>query len=89
MHYVYILHCADSKLYIGFSSNVNNRIRQHQAGEVKSTKNRLPVTLVCIECYHNQYDARSREVFLKSGAGHAQIKRQHQRRLSELGYECL
>ncbi|MBT6254139.1 GIY-YIG nuclease family protein [Candidatus Uhrbacteria bacterium] len=89
MHYVYVLHCADNKLYIGFSDNVRNRIRQHRAGEVRSTKHRLPLSIVSIECYVNRADATSREVFLKSGAGHKQLKRQHQRRLGELGYKYL
>jgi len=47
-YYVYVLQSElDSKFYTGFTVNLINRIKQHSQGRVKSTKNRLPLKLVC------------------------------------------
>ncbi len=73
--YVYILRSKkDNKFYIGFTNNLRRRLAQHAKGEVASTKNRRPLKLIHYEYFINETDAKAREVFLKSGAGHAQIK---------------
>ncbi len=71
MYYVYVLFCGDKKLYIGYSQNLKQRIETHQSGGARSTKHRQPVRLIYYECYVNASDAKAREVFLKSGGGHA------------------
>lgn len=43
---VYILKCADGKFYTGCTSDLEERIRRHLAGEVPATKNRLPCVLI-------------------------------------------
>jgi putative endonuclease len=70
MFYVYILKSSrDGKLYIGYSSNLKQRIKQHCNGEVESTKHRRPLELVYYEGYKNEEDARLREKsFKKSGS---------------------
>jgi putative endonuclease len=70
MFYVYILKSSkDGKLYIGYSSNLKQRIKQHGNGEVKSTKHRRPFELVYYEAYRNEDDAKLREKsFKKSGS---------------------
>jgi len=47
MWYVYVLRsCADGKQYIGMTSqSLEERLRRHSAGRVKSTKGRQPFTL--------------------------------------------
>jgi predicted GIY-YIG superfamily endonuclease len=37
---VYILKCADGKLYMGCTSDLEDRMRTHHAGEVNATKDR-------------------------------------------------
>ena len=74
MFYVYVLHCADSTLYVGYSEDIKARVSTHKAGRVMSTKYRLPATLVHYEAFVNKKDAKSREVFLKSGHGRKQIR---------------
>ena len=32
MYYVYILECNDGTLYTGYTSNVENRVKQHNKG---------------------------------------------------------
>lgn len=73
--YVYILLSRkDNKFYIGFTSNLKQRLTQHAKGEVRSTKNRRPFKLIHYEYFVNETDAKAREIFLKSGAGHRQLK---------------
>lgn len=72
--YVYVLKShKDGRLYIGYTNNLKRRLSQHSKGEVTSTKNRRPFKLIHYEYFINDSDARAREVFLKSGAGHSQL----------------
>ena len=75
MFYVYVLRSeSDSGFYIGFSTNLRARLRQHQDGESFATKSRRPWKLVYYEAYLNQEDRRStkqpRERTLLPGAQH-------------------
>ncbi len=73
--YVYVLKSTyDKKLYIGFTSNLKQRLLQHARGEVVSTKNRRYLKLIYYEYFLNKKDAGARETFLKSGYGHEQLK---------------
>lgn len=58
MYYVYIVKLPNDKLYIGFSGNLQQRIKTHQ--QVRDIKG-----LVYYESYHNELDARDRERQLK------------------------
>ncbi len=70
MFYVYILQSIkDSRLYIGYSSDLKQRLGEHSRGIVESTKNRRPMDLIYYEAYRAEKDARVREIFLKSGQG--------------------
>lgn len=73
--YVYLLLSKkDNKFYIGSTNNLKRRLTQHAKGEVISTKNRRPFKLIHYEYFINEADTKSREVFLKSGGGHIQLK---------------
>ena len=67
--FVYVLRCADDKLYIGSTRDIENRVRAHNVGKVKTTKSRRPVKLIHIEEMPTYTDARKRELYLKSGTG--------------------
>lgn len=41
MWYVYILKCCDGKYYTGCTSDINNRIKRHNQGQIQFTKVRL------------------------------------------------
>ena len=70
MFYVYVLRSlSDSGFYIGFSTNLRARLRQHQDGESFATSHRGPWKLIYYEAYTEREDAEGREKFLKSGAG--------------------
>lgn len=74
-YYVYILRSTvDGKLYIGFTTNLKQRLQSHAGGQVFSTKNRRFLKLIHYEYFINKDDAKAREIFLKSGYGHQQLK---------------
>jgi predicted GIY-YIG superfamily endonuclease len=68
---VYILRCNDEKLYTGFTSNLENRLKRHNAGEVPSTCNKRPLTLVTYIVFTNKFKAINFEKYLKTGSGRA------------------
>ena len=64
---VYILYSQkDHKLYVGCTSNIQNRLKRHQSGNVEATANRRPVDLIHTENFESKTDAFNRERFLKS-----------------------
>ncbi|MBI1999051.1 MAG: GIY-YIG nuclease family protein [Parcubacteria group bacterium] len=82
--YAYVLlSMKDKKLYIGQTNNLKRRLQQHARGEVTSTKKRRPLQLIHYEYFINKGDAEAREIFLKSGYGHDQLKNILKRTLSE------
>jgi putative endonuclease len=82
--YVYVLRSeSDSGFYIGFSTNLRARLRQHQAGESFATSHRGPWKLIYYEAYLNQEDALGREKYLKSGSARRFLRAQLRRYLSQ------
>ena len=77
---------SDSGFYIGFSTNLRARLRQHQAGESFATKSRGPWKLVYYEAYLNQEDALGREKYLKSGSGRRFLRAQLRHYLRVKGF---
>ena len=50
MNYTYIVKCADSTLYTGWTNDLDKRIKAHNSGKgAKYTKTRRPVKLVYYE----------------------------------------
>jgi len=75
MYYTYILQSKkDRQFYTGYTDNLKERLKLHNAGRVVSTKNRLPVELVYYEACLNQQDATHREKYLKTAWGKRFIK---------------
>ena len=78
MNYVYMLRCADDSLYCGWTTDLEARILQHNAGKgAKYTRSRLPVKLVYFEMYEDRHEALRREWHLKH------LKRAEKIKLSE------
>ena len=66
MYFVYILKSKkDKNYYIGFTNNLERRIKDHNNGLVTSTKTRRPFELIYYEGYKAEKDARHRERNLK------------------------
>ena len=84
MHYVYVLHSGkDCGLYIGYTANIKNRLKEHNKGGVISTKARRPLTLIFLESYINKGDAVRRERYLKTTIGRKMLKGMLRNTLSE------
>lgn len=67
-HYVYILECKDKSLYIGYTNNIEKRLKDHNESKTgaKYTKSRRPVKLKYVEKYPNLSKALKRECEIKS-----------------------
>ncbi|KPJ54638.1 hypothetical protein AMJ47_04045 [Parcubacteria bacterium DG_72] len=66
MFFTYILKSVkDNKLYIGYTSDLRKRLKEHNSGLVKSTRPRKPLILVYYEAYASKQDAVKREHNLK------------------------
>lgn len=65
--YVYIVRCSDNTLYTGWSTDVDRRVKTHNAGKgARYTKKRRPVILVYKETLSCKSDALRREREIKS-----------------------
>jgi putative endonuclease len=67
---VYILHLIDGSLYVGYSSDLKQRIAYHQEKRVISTKHKQP-QLLWYCAFHSKKKAISFEKYLKSSSGFA------------------
>jgi putative endonuclease len=73
--YVYVLHSeSDGMLYTGCTKELRNRLNLHNAGQVSSTKERRPLTLVYYEYCIDKRDAFKREKYLKTTYGKRYLK---------------
>lgn len=67
MHYVYVVECSDGTLYTGYTTDVDRRVEEHNAGEgAKYTRGRTPVSLVHVEKFDDRGGAMSREAEIKT-----------------------
>ncbi len=67
IYYVYLLmSLKDEKFYTGQTTNLKNRLAQHNRGRVRSTKARRPFKLVYWESLETRSAAMKRERKLKS-----------------------
>ncbi len=65
-NYVYLLRCADGSFYCGWTTNLEKRLKTHNAGQgAKYTRSRLPAELMYWEVYEDRGEALRREWHLK------------------------
>lgn len=70
IYWVYVLlSLKDKKRYIGYTENINERLKQHKEGKVFSTKLRRPLILNYLEGCLDKQDAKRREGYLKTTGG--------------------
>ena len=61
-------------LYVGYSERYKERLKQHDRGEVQSTKYYRPFKLIFLEVYVNKKDAKRREKYLKTTKGRTTLR---------------
>ena len=67
--YTYILACSDGTFYIGKTTDLVRRIRQHNGeivGGAKYTRGRRPVKLLYSQKFNTLSEALKNEIYLKS-----------------------
>lgn len=67
-YYTYILHCADSTLYTGITTDIDRRVQEHNMDDkkwAKYTRVRRPVALAYSENFENRSKASKREYEIK------------------------
>lgn len=77
MFYTYCLQSEKDKeeLYFGFTSDLKNRVKEHNSGLNISTKPYIPWKLIYYEACLLESDARRREKYLKTNMGRRMFKR--------------
>lgn len=66
-HVVYVLECADGTLYTGYTTDLERRVTEHEAGVgAKYTRGRAPVEVVHVERYDSRSAGLSREHEIKA-----------------------
>jgi putative endonuclease len=75
MHYVYVLMSElDRCFYTGCTGDLRERLAQHKAGRVPSTKERGSLKLIYYDASLNKADAFRREKYLKTTYGKRYIR---------------
>jgi len=74
-YYTYILQSQkDNSFYIGYTSDLKKRLKQHNSGINQATKPFIPYKLIFYEAFLNRIDAKNREKYLKGGYGRRTVK---------------
>ena len=74
-YYVYaIKSLVKSYIYVGLTSSIEKRLNQHNNGQNRSTKAYRPFKLIYTEAFKTRVEARSKEIYLKSGIGKEFLK---------------
>ena len=71
-----LLSGSDGGFYVGMTNDIERRVREHNSGYNRSTRSRVPFTLIYSEECASSGDARKREKYLKSGQGRDFLKSQ-------------
>jgi len=75
MFYVYVLY-DETKFYIGYSEDLEQRTKDHKQGKVHKTKRYdvKKLELIYTEMFISEKDARRRERYLKTTKGRKGLK---------------
>ena len=77
--FVYVLQSQKGGTqYVGITSRLGRRVREHNRGDSRATPARRPWKLLYKERCEDHAAARTREEFLKSGAGHEWLASQQE-----------
>ena len=65
---------VDGRIYVGFSSNVEKRLKEHNSGKTRSTKGFRPWIIIFTEEFNDRITAREKEKYYKTGIGKEKLK---------------
>lgn len=70
LYCIYVLYSLkDNNFYIGYTTNLHERLSSHISGNSQSTEFRRPFVLLFCEYYLSKHDAVRREKYLKTNSG--------------------
>ena len=75
-YFVYVLQNPSGQLYVGFTADLEERVRRRQIGDGGWTRGRGPWRLVHQEQFSTETEARRRELQLKSGRPNQRLRKQ-------------
>ncbi len=77
MYYVYLIESVlpSARRYVGLTTDLKQRLADHNAGKSAHTSKFKPWRLVTYLAFSDRAKAKSFECYLKSGSGHAFAKR--------------
>lgn len=64
----------NDKIYIGYTSNLKRRIKEHQKEKVWTTSRMGTVNLIFYEAFTAEKDARRRENYFKTSKGRNSLR---------------
>ncbi|HEY4509233.1 MAG TPA: GIY-YIG nuclease family protein [Candidatus Paceibacterota bacterium] len=80
MFYVYFLKSLkNNDLYVGSCECIDERLKRHNEGKVKSTKGYRPWKLVGLEKYETRSEAVLKERFFKTGQQKEILKKKYEK----------
>jgi putative endonuclease len=75
-HYVYVIESEkNGDLYVGYTTNLIKRLKEHNQGLNFSTKSDRPWKPIYYEACLNENDAKRREEYFKTSQGQRLLKR--------------
>jgi len=77
MYFVYLLKSQKnlSKTYVGYTTNIQQRLETHNSGGSIYTKSDMPWKLIAYIAFSSEQKAKEFEKYIKVGSGHAFAKR--------------
>ncbi|MBN2015468.1 GIY-YIG nuclease family protein [Candidatus Dojkabacteria bacterium] len=75
MYYIYILLCSDNSIYTGFTTNLKQRVKDHNEGKgSKYVRSKLPAKLIYSEEFKTKSEALKREGQIKGWSRSKKIR---------------
>jgi len=75
MFYTYILKNDEGKHYVGHTNSLEDRLKRHNCGQVRSTKNKGTWKIIHTESFPSKKEAYKRERQIKSFKGGKAFKK--------------
>jgi len=79
-----LLSLKDKQFYIGYTTNLHERLTSHIQGNSQATEFRRPFILLFCEYFLSKHDATRREKYFKTTAGKKGLKLMLKESLNEL-----
>ena len=62
------------RAYVGYTNNLEERLKRHNSGQAIATKYRRPLKLLFSEEFKTAQEAKKREQYWKNGGGRRRLK---------------